>query len=82
MAREIGIDGYSEWIAGVPSNTADLANPCDAIWVLTAGNISFLDLTGHIVTIAVTASTAYPVPVRARRIYANGTTATFFALRK
>ena len=82
MAREVGIDGYSEFITVTPSNTADLANPCDAIWVSAGGNIAFTDLTGHTVTLTVIASTAYPLPVRARRILATGTTASVIALRK
>lgn len=82
MAREVGIDGYSEWIVVTPSNTADLANPCDALWVTSPGNVAFIDLTSHSVMVTVAVSTAYPVPIRSRRILATGTTASVIALRK
>ena len=82
MAAILGHDGFAEWVTIVPSDTVDLENPCDAVWIATAGNLSFIDRTGTMVTIAVVASTFWPVPIQARRIRATGTTAVVIALRK
>lgn len=64
----------TDLITITPSDTADLAAPCWAIYVGGAGAIKLKTLRGTVVTL-----TDVPVgvlPVGASRIYATGTTAT------
>lgn len=82
MASILGHDGFSEWTTPILSDTMDLQNRSDALWVTQAGNLTFLDMLGQKQTIAVVASTFWPVPVVARRIYVTGTTAAVIVLRK
>ena len=58
----------------VPSDGADLAMATRALNVTTSGNVRLTTVGGGIVTLYVVAGIAFPI--RARRIWSTGTTAT------
>lgn len=61
--------------AWTPSDSLDLAPPARAIYVGASGDVRIDDLAGHTTVLkALQAGTFHPV--RAKRIYATGTTAT------
>lgn len=62
--------------AVTPSDTVDIVGgPARALWVVVAGNLSFVDAEGN--TVNLTAVPAFTVvPVAATRVRATGTTAT------
>lgn len=64
----------SNAIAVVPNDSEDLTYVSRAINVATSGSVCITTLHGDTVTISVGAGTLFPV--RARRIWTTGTTAT------
>lgn len=79
------MDMFSNYAAGLespashasevsPSDTNDLANAGRAINVATAGTVRVTTVMGDIATITVVAGVAFPI--RVKRIWATGTTAT------
>lgn len=64
----------NRWVAVTPNDGADLAFVPKALWVNVAGNLALVDADGNDAIFAVAAS--IPIPLRARRVLATGTTAT------
>lgn len=60
--------------AVTPSDSADLPAACRALNVATTGTVQLTTVAGDTETVYVAAGIAFPV--RARRIWATGTTAT------
>lgn len=58
----------------IPSDTADLARAGRALNVATSGAVRLTSVDGTTATVHVAAGVAFPV--RAKRIWATGTTAT------
>lgn len=70
------LNGMAElFVAVTPNDSADLPNgaPTAGLLIGTAGNVSMIDRSGAVVTIALPAGHN---PVSPRRIRATGTTAT------
>ena len=66
---------YNNWRAVTPSDTVDLPQPTDALWVGGAGNVAaVLQNNQPVVFTAVPAGAWLPIAVR--RVNATGTTAT------
>lgn len=77
VAPSRGIDGPALGSRAVaPSDSADLAGgPARALWVVAAGNLSFITVEGQTVDLlGVPGFTV--IPVAATRVRATGTTAT------
>ena len=67
--------GYSHAFDITPSDTLNVAQPCEAIYVGGAGNVSILTAFGE--TCVFTAPPIGTViPIKAKRVNATGTTAT------
>jgi len=68
--------GAEDAIAVTPSDTADLElGLCKGIWVGVAGNVQITTARGRTaVYVAMTAGVTHPI--RAKRIWSTGTTAT------
>lgn len=64
--------------AATPSDTADLANASRAINVAAAGAVRVTTVGGSVGTVFVAAGV--PFPIRAKRIWRTGTTATGIAV--
>ncbi|HEV2746419.1 MAG TPA: hypothetical protein VGW34_03865 [Allosphingosinicella sp.] len=62
------------WDAVTPDDDEDLPNVPKALWANVAGDIALVGEDGHEEIFAVPASV--PIPLRARRVKATGTTAT------
>lgn len=62
--------------AVTPSDSVDLPNPCDALWIGGAGNVKLIAAgdTDAVTFVAVPAGSI--LPVRTRRVYSTLTTAT------
>lgn len=61
--------------AVTPSDSVAIVGSARSLWVVAAGDLSFLDIEGN--TVALTAVPAFTViPVGAQRVNATGTTAT------
>lgn len=66
---------YNIYKNAPPSDTVDLPQPCDGVWVGGAGNVAAVMQDGTFaIFMAVPAGVA--LPIRAKRINATGTTAT------
>jgi len=65
---------YNDAVPLVPSDTANLDRPTDAIYVGGAGVVTAVLANGR--TVAFTVSAPYLLPFRAARVNATGTTAT------
>lgn len=76
FARDIGgLESPARHIAAVvPNDTTDLTTPSRALCVATAGMLRLTTVAGDEATVFVTAGV--PFPVRARRVWATGSTAT------
>lgn len=59
----------------VPDNATDLANYARGLWVGTAGDVKVDTAGGNTVTFVAAAAGAI-IPVRTKRVYATGTTAS------
>jgi len=66
---------YNVYKAIVPSDTVDLPQPCDAVWVGGAGNVAAV-MQDNTVTVFTAVGAGVALPVKARRINATLTTAT------
>lgn len=58
----------------VPNDAADLATACRALAVTQSGQVQITTITGQTGTIFVAAGV--PFPIRVRRVWASGTTAS------
>jgi len=66
---------YNVWVSVTPSDTVDLAQLSEAIWVGGAGNVALVQSNNKVVTFTSVPAGAW-LPLQARRINATGTTAT------
>ncbi len=66
---------YARAEAITPNDSTDLTNSTRAIWIGGAGNVKVDTVEGDTVTL-VGALVGTILPIRARRVYATGTTAT------
>jgi hypothetical protein len=69
------MDSYNRYVALTPSDTVDLAELTDAIWIGGAGNVVAVQQNNQAVTLTGLPAGAW-VPVKARRVNATNTTAT------
>jgi len=76
MTEDMDMGTFNRWTTVTPSDTVDLAVPCEAVWVGGAGNVAFVagGTSAAVTFVAVPAGSW--LPIKARRINAAGTTAT------